>query len=86
MLYLFAHFQLDPGRWQHFWFSQCFPRGLRDFWSIFSRDGDEVRSSEAAMGGGARSDLFFVLMGPKRRVRAAHGRVARRFGTRQISL
>jgi hypothetical protein len=31
--------------------------------------------SEAAMGGGgARSVLFGVLMSPKRRVRAAHGR------------
>ncbi len=36
---------------------------------------DEDRSSEAAMsGGGARSALFGVLMSPKRRVRAAHGR------------
>ncbi len=31
-------------------------------------------SSEAAMGGGGRSDPFCVLMSPKRRVRAAHGR------------
>jgi hypothetical protein len=30
--------------------------------------------SEAAMGGGVRSALFGVLMSPKRRVRAAHGR------------
>ncbi len=31
-------------------------------------------SSEAAMGGGARSALLGVGMSPKRRVRAAHGR------------
>jgi hypothetical protein len=33
-----------------------------------------MRSSEAAMGGGARSALFCVAMSSKRRVRAAHGR------------
>jgi hypothetical protein len=31
-------------------------------------------SSEAAMGGGARSVPFGMLMNPKRRVLAAHGR------------
>jgi hypothetical protein len=31
-------------------------------------------SSEAAMGGGARSAPLGVAMSPKRRVRAAHGR------------
>ncbi len=32
------------------------------------------RNSEAAMGGGARSAPFGVVINPKRRVRAAHGR------------
>jgi hypothetical protein len=43
------------------------------FWNFFFNFGG---SSEAAMGGGgeARSDPFDVLMSPKRRVRAAHGR------------
>jgi hypothetical protein len=36
--------------------------------------GGQIRSSEAAMGGGARSAPFAELMGPKRRVRAAHER------------
>ena len=35
---------------------------------------DRIRSSEAAMGGGAHSAPFGVAMNPKRRVRAAHGR------------
>jgi hypothetical protein len=36
--------------------------------------GGRMRSSKAAMGGGARSAPFGVTMHPKRRVRAAHGR------------
>jgi hypothetical protein len=36
--------------------------------------GGRIRSSEAAMGGGARSAPLGVAMSPKRRVRAAHGR------------
>jgi hypothetical protein len=36
--------------------------------------GGRMRSSEAAMGVGARSAPFGVAMRPKRRVRAAHGR------------
>jgi hypothetical protein len=42
---------------------------------VVNRKFDEDRSSEAAMGGeGARSAPFGMLMSPKRRVRAAHGR------------
>ena len=42
---------------------------------VVNRKCDEDRSSEAAMGGeGARSAPFGMLMSPKRRVRAAHGR------------
>ena len=44
----------------------------RGFLYIFINNA--VRISEAAMGGEARSALFGVLMSPKRRVRAAHGR------------
>jgi len=36
--------------------------------------GGRMRSSEAAMGGGARSAPFGMAVSWKRRVRAAHGR------------
>ncbi len=48
------------------------PEGKHFVFGIFFNFGG---SSETAMGGrGARSDPFGVLMSPKRRVRAAHGR------------
>jgi hypothetical protein len=43
------------------------------------------KSSEAVMGGGARSAPFGVAMSPKIRVRAAHGR-ARAAKTHQLKI
>jgi hypothetical protein len=49
-------------------------RGRPEFDSFLFIFRDRIRSSEAAMGGGAHSAPFGVAMNPKRRVRAAHGR------------
>jgi hypothetical protein len=49
-------------------------RGRPEFDSFLSIFRDRIRSSEAAMGGGAHSAPFGVAMNPKRRGRAAHGR------------
>ena len=49
-------------------------RGRPEFDSFLSIFRDRIRNSEVAMGGGAHSAPFGMVMNPKRRVREAHGR------------
>jgi hypothetical protein len=52
----------------------CMDAPVHNFRIVIIYFWDRIRSSEAAMGGGARSAPFRMAMSPKRRVRAAHGR------------